>query len=64
MLELICKDCDEEVEFYSYGDNKTCPFCRSYNNFKEKEFTDDSNFMDDKSISFLPVFKNIQLTQE
>jgi len=37
-IDLICKDCDNEVTVYCDGDNAMiCPECRSIDNFKERE---------------------------
>lgn len=45
-IDLICRDCDEQVEVYCDGDHAMmCPECRSIDNFKE--VNDDDSFMDD-----------------
>lgn len=44
-IDLICRDCGENVEVYCDGDNEMhCPECRG-NNLKEVD--DDDSFMDD-----------------
>ena len=45
-IDLICRDCDEQVEVYCDGDHAMiCPECLSIDNFKE--VNDDDSFMDD-----------------
>lgn len=46
-LDLVCKECDSEVEVYCDGDNAMmCPECRSMDCFKEIGEDEDDNSVD------------------
>jgi virulence-associated protein VagC len=46
-IDLLCNECDSEVEVYCDGDNAMiCPECRSIDCFKEIEEKNDDTSMD------------------